>query len=155
MWLSHYFLQTSKFLGQKSFYVFSIFFHLEAKHSRLTYIVLAVIFIVNERISFHFLKLFFQDDKKWLLIYYLALDYIFSCQWQWKRTVFIWSRFKKMFSIFLIEFGDYIIISPLRETNSTIFFFPLSELNFYNQTGRRQGKSVYSFISKINWTLTY
>lgn len=56
-----------------------------------------------------------------------------------------------MFSIFLIEFGDYMIISPLKKTNGTLFFFfPLSERNSYNQTGKMQGKSVYSFISKIN-----
>lgn len=86
-----------------------------------------------------------------MLIYYLALDYIFFPVSDNESVLFfIGSRFKKMFSIFLIEFGDYTIISPLRKTNGTIFFSPLSELNSYNQTGRRQGKSVYSFISKIN-----
>lgn len=86
-----------------------------------------------------------------MLIYYLALDYIFSPVSDDESILFfIWSRFKKMFSIFLIKFGDYIIISPLRKTNGAIFFPHSLELNSYNQTGRRQGKSVYSFISKIN-----
>lgn len=51
--------------------------------------------------------------------------------------------------IFLIEFGDYIESPPLKKTKGTIFFPSLSELNF-NRTGRRQGKSEYSFIRKIN-----
>lgn len=46
-----------------------------------------------------------------------------------------------MFSIFLIELGNYIIISPLRVANGSVCFFPHSlKLNSYNQGGRRQGK---------------
>ena len=41
-----------------------------------------------------------------------------------------------MFSIFLIELGDYIIISPLRAANG--IFFPLSETKLLQS--RRQGK---------------
>lgn len=64
MWLSHYFLKTPKFIGQKTFYIFSIFVHLEAQIQQIDLHSASGNIIVNERISFHLLKLFFQDDKK-------------------------------------------------------------------------------------------